>query len=241
MGCEPGCPLPAPVNGTAVARVDCHVHTRGSYDSAEPLEEVLSSAAASGLDGVIVTDHDCITYARAAVERGEALGLIGIPGVEVSTTDGHLLGLGLGTRPPSGLPFDETVTRVRNAGGLAVVSHPFQLSRHGVPADAITDCDGIEVFNAHALTGLRNWQATRFAVRRGYSQFAGSDAHRATAVGSAYTEVCVGSRNLTAEAVLAAMRAGRVRPVGSRFSPRRYFGKLARSARHSSARLLGGD
>jgi predicted metal-dependent phosphoesterase TrpH len=182
----------------------------------------------------------CLPYALAAVERAKALGLIGIPGVEVSTADGHLLGIGLETRPPSGLSFAETVRRVRRAGGLAVVPHPFQRSRHGVPAERITDCDGIEVFNAHTLTGVRNRQATRFAVRHGYPRFAGSDAHRPGVVGSAYTEVGVDSAGPTVEAVLDGMRAGRVRGVGHRIPPRQYFRKLAWSAKHSSARLLRG-
>ena len=228
------------VTGDIVVQIDCHVHTRGSYDSAASLEAVLASAREAGLDGVVVTDHDCLSYALAAVERAGALGLIGIPGVEISTADGHLLGIGIETRPPSGLSFDETVARVRKAGGIAVVPHPFQRSRHGVPAETITDCDGIEVFNAHTLTGVRNRQATRFAVGYGYPRFAGSDAHRPGVVGAAYTEVGVDTRNPTAEAVLAAMRAGRVGEGGDRISPRQYFRKLAWNAKHSSRRLLRG-
>jgi len=223
-----------------VVRIDCHVHTRGSYDSAASLDDVLSSAREAGLDGVVITDHDCLSYALAAVERARALGLIGIPGVEISTADGHLLGIGLETRPPGGLSFGATVARVRKAGGLAVVPHPFQRSRHGVSAETITDCDGIEVFNAHTLTGVRNRQATRFAVRYGYPRFAGSDAHRPEVVGSAYTEVDVGTRTPTAEAVIAAMRAGRVNGGGDRVSSRRFLRKIAWNLKHSSTRLLRG-
>lgn len=113
-------------------------------------------------------------------------------------------------------------------------------SRHGIPAERITGCDGIEVFNAHTLTGVRNRQATRFAVRHGYPRFAGSDAHRPGVVGSAYTEVCVDTGDPTVEEVLAGMRSGRVRGVGDRISPQQYFRKLAWNAKHSSARLLRG-
>lgn len=204
------------------------------------MEGVLKSAKGAGLDGLVITDHDCLSFALAVVERAKALDLVGIPGVEISTADGHLIGIGLETRPPSGLSFSETVTRVRKAGGLAVVPHPFQRIRHGVSAAAITDCDGIEVFNAHTLTGVRNRQAFQFAEKRGYPMFAGSDAHWPSSVGSAYTQVEVDCRTVTVESILDAMRAGRVRAVGDRISRHQYIRKLAGNAKQGSTRLLHG-
>jgi predicted metal-dependent phosphoesterase TrpH len=222
----------------AVVRIDCHVHTRGSFDSVETVDRVLASAVDAGLDGVVVTDHDTVSHSIAAADRASACGLVGIPGVEVSTADGHVLGIGIETLPPRGRPFETTVEFIRAAGGVAVVPHPFQRSRHGVPAGTIADCDGIEVFNAHALTGLRNRQASRFAERRDHSRFAGSDAHRAESVGYAYTAVTVGTATPTREAVLDAMRDGRVRAGGERMPPLRYVRKVAGSAKRNSRRML---
>jgi predicted metal-dependent phosphoesterase TrpH len=221
-----------------VVRIDCHVHTRGSYDSEETVDGVIKGALTAGLDGFVVTDHDDISFARVAAERADAFGLICIPGVEISTRAGHLLGIGVNTRPPAGLPFAETVSRVRRAGGIAVVPHPFQRSRDGVSAASISDCDGVEVFNAHSLTGLRNLQAARFARHAGYPKFAGSDAHRAGAVGFACTEVGVDTPTPTRRDVLKAMRDGRVSPVGSRIPASQYVRHLARNARSNSRRLL---
>lgn len=221
-----------------VVRIDCHVHTRGSYDSNETVDGILRSALTAGLDGLVVTDHDHITFARAAAERADAFGLVCIPGVEISTAAGHLLGIGVDARPPAGHSFDETVSRIRGAGGIAVVPHPFQRSRHGVSAASISDCDGVEVFNAYSLTGLRNLQATRFAEESGYPKFAGSDAHRAGNVGFACTEVAVDTHSPTQTDVLEAMRSGRVRPSGSRIPPSRYVRHLARNATSNSRRLL---
>jgi predicted metal-dependent phosphoesterase TrpH len=219
-------------------RIDCHVHTRGSFDSVETIDCVLAYAVDAGLDGVVVTDHDSVSHSIAAADRASAFGLVGIPGVEVSTADGHVLALGIELVPPPGEPFEATVERIREAGGIAVVPHPFQRSRHGVPASAITDCDGIEVFNAHALTGLRNRQAGCFADRHDYPRFAGSDAHRAAAVGYAYTEVAVETANPTSAAVLEAMREGRVRAGGRRVPPTRYVRKVASTARRGSRRVF---
>ncbi|AEH37842.1 CehA/McbA family metallohydrolase [Halopiger xanaduensis] len=174
---------------TATVSLDLHVHTAESYDCDTPLVDVLERAADAGLDGICVTDHDAIEQSLAAATIAPEYGLFAIPGVEVSTRDGHVLALGVETRPEPGRPFSETVTEIRSQGAIAIVPHPFRRSRHGVPADVIEDCDGIEVHNAMCVTGVRNRQAARFAENRGFAGVAGSDAHTARLVGRAVTDV----------------------------------------------------
>lgn len=214
-----------------VLSIDCHVHTADSYDSTATVERVIRRAEKTGLDGFVVTDHDRIERSQRAAARASDFGLIGIPGVEVSTADGHLLAIGVTSQPDPGRPLDETVETVRDGGGIAVIPHPFQRSRHGVSAAVISDCDGVEVFNAHSLTGVRNRQAERFAATYDYPRFGGSDAHRAAFVGRGVTYVETSVRRPTAEDVVAAMRAGRTRAGGRRTSSIRYLGKLAENAR----------
>ncbi len=105
------------------------------------------------------------------------------------------------TRPRSGiqeaipphLPFDETLDRIREQGGLAVIPAPVSGSRHGVfehiSKDELATADAIEVYNSRLLTGRSNRQAERFARRRGLPMTAGSDAHIAEMVGQAVTNV----------------------------------------------------
>jgi predicted metal-dependent phosphoesterase TrpH len=216
-----------------VLRIDCHVHTADSYDSTATAEGVVRRADEVGIDGFVVTDHDRIERSRRAASRASDFGLIGIPGVEVSTADGHLLAIGVNSPPAPGRPLGETVEAVRANGGVAVIPHPFQRSRHGVPSAAIDDCDGVEVFNAHSLTGVRNWQAERFAAAHDYPRFGGSDAHRPTFVGRGVTHVSVDAsvRRPTAADVVDAMRAGRTRAGGRRTPSLRYLGKLAENVR----------
>jgi predicted metal-dependent phosphoesterase TrpH len=52
--------------------------------------------------------------------------------VEVSTAHGHLLAIGVERMPPRREPYDETIEWIHEHGGVAVVPHPFQRSRHGV-------------------------------------------------------------------------------------------------------------
>jgi predicted metal-dependent phosphoesterase TrpH len=112
--------------------IDPHVHSEGSYDGHEPVELILEHAAEIGLDAVVITDHDVIRESKRAAEIAPEYGLIGIPGVEVSTAHGHLLAIGVERMPPRGRPYAETVRWIRDRGGVAIVPHPFQRSRHGV-------------------------------------------------------------------------------------------------------------
>jgi predicted metal-dependent phosphoesterase TrpH len=138
-----------------------------------------------------VTDHDTIAESLRAAELAPEYGLVGIPGVEVSTAAGHLLAIGVEERPEPHRPLAETVEWVRDAGGTAVVPHPFQRTRHGVRKGRITDCDAIEVYNAWIFTGYRNRRAKKFAVRNSYPGVAASDAHSAKYLGRAYTEFTI--------------------------------------------------
>lgn len=216
--------------------IDFHVHSEGSYDCRTPIVDVLERAAAAGLDGVCITDHDTIEQSLAAATIAPEYGLFAIPSVEVSTQDGHVLAIGVETCPEPGHSFDRTVAAIRNRGGLAIVPHPFQRSRHGVPASAIDDCDGIETHNAMCLTGVRNRQASQFATRHEFAAVAGSDAHTARLVGRSVTDVHLeGERSsptdepIDQDAVIEAIAAGRTTTRGTRASTASYLQKYARN------------
>jgi predicted metal-dependent phosphoesterase TrpH len=215
-------------------RFDPHVHSRWSYDSSASVHALLASATDAGLDAVAVTDHDAIEGSLRAAALAPEYGLLGVPGVEVSTADGHLLALGVERRPPAGRPLAQTVRWVRDAGGLAVVPHPFQRTRHGARPPDVPDCDAVEVYNALLMTGVRNRRARRFADREGYPHLAGSDAHVPRMVGRAYTEVDLDPRGDPSDVdpgeLLDAIRQGRSAARGSRAPVARYVRKFATNA-----------
>ncbi|SFG56767.1 Predicted metal-dependent phosphoesterase TrpH, contains PHP domain [Halopelagius inordinatus] len=218
-------------------RIDPHVHSEASYDGSDPVELILEQAAEIGLDAVVITDHDVIHESVRAAELAPMYGLVGIPGVEVSTADGHLLALGVESMPPRGEPLGETVEWIRDHGGVAIVPHPFQRSRHGVRKSQLTDADAIEVYNSWLFTGWKNRRARRFAREYGYPGVAGSDAHKVGYVGRAYTEIDVPDvtrATLTARDVLDAIYHGTTRVEGRRTpiptSTRHYGGAAARKS-----------
>ena len=219
---------------------DPHVHTEGSYDAAVPVERVLERAQAVGLDALCVTDHDTIDESLRAVDLAPSFGLVAIPGVELSTADGHLLALGVDQCPEPGRPVAESVRTVRDMGGLAIVPHPFQRSRHGIRRRDIVGCDGIEVRNAWSMTGLRNRSARRFARARSYPKIGGSDAHSTATVGLTYTELALDPDRADRTTVLAAVRDGDTRARGVPAPRRRYLRKFAASAGRKTGSAVAG-
>ena len=199
------------MDGGESIKVDLHIHSDASHDCNEPVELILEHAQEIDIDAIAVTDHDSIENSLEVAEKASEYGLIGIPGVEVSTSDGHLLALGVEECPEKGKGFDETVQKIRELGGLAVVPHPFQRTRHGVKKSKIKDCDAIEVYNSWSFTGWKNRKARRYAREKDYPEVAASDAHSLGMIGQAYTEINTSyaeNEEFEAEDVLEAIENG---------------------------------
>ena len=106
-----------------IYRVDLHVHT----DGAASLDELARAARRAGLDAIAVTDRGRLTPVPAEVR-----GVLLIPGCEIATLGGHILGVFLERAPDfarlqrHGLPTaDEAVLEIHRCGGLAILAHPY--------------------------------------------------------------------------------------------------------------------
>ena len=191
---------------------DLHVHTDASLDGRSPLGDIARAARAAGLDAVAITDHNLCTPLPEALE-----GVLLIPGCEVSTRAGHITALFL-ARPLDlealgKLPAPErAVEAIREAGGLAVLAHPYQ--KPGArPEDFTFPLDGIEAANARAGCKVprANDRAAALAHDCGLSRVGGSDAHDAAEVGNACT--ALEAEELTVSALREALAAGRCAAV----------------------------
>ncbi|WGI18081.1 PHP domain-containing protein [Methanonatronarchaeum sp. AMET-Sl] len=179
-----------PENEVLKLKVDPHVHSEDSFDGKEPVELIIEQAADIDIDVIVITDHNKIDNSLKGCELAEDIeDLMVIPGIEISTRHGHLLGIGIDKRIPSGLPINETVRRIREEGGVAIIPHPFQKSRHGVRKKNIDECDAIETLNAWFFTGIQNKRARKFAEKHGYTKIGASDAHSLGTIGKCYTEI----------------------------------------------------
>lgn len=177
-------------------RLDLHNHTRYSLDGLMSPAELLAAAKAQGIDYVAVTDHNTVDgalQAAALAESDSSLPRV-IPGIEVSTADGEVIGLFVREGVPPGLPVGETVARIREQGGLVYLPHPYDKFRRGSISKeqrtwAAGSADLVEVVNGRSLSRFAGDKAVRLARRVGKPGGAGSDAHRPAEVGQAYVVV----------------------------------------------------
>lgn len=194
---------------------DLHMHSYFSPDAAASPEELIAAAKARGLSGIAITDHDSCEvheYLREkglAREDGEAVdGFLVVPGMEVSTADGHLLCLGVLMPVMTGERAVDVFEVVRQKGGVAVPAHPYDRWRSGIRESVLDQLplEALEVFNAAVSSRSYNDRALAYARARGLSMTAGSDAHHASAVGVSSTEFEL--ETLTVSGLLAALRRG---------------------------------
>jgi predicted metal-dependent phosphoesterase TrpH len=199
---------------------DLHVHTNYSKDGESSVEEILRKAEEEGLDAIAITDHDSVDGAKRALAI-ESTVLV-IPGIEVSTKQGHLLVLGVTEIIPAGLDVVATVNIARRMGALAILPHPYHVWRHGVARrkkSGMHIVDAVEAFNSRYIVGSANEKAARIARRLGKPCVGGSDAHNAKFVGFGRTYV---DAEKTVPAILEGIRAGRV-SCGGRKTPLRTY------------------
>lgn len=157
---------------------------------------LLRAAAQSGLDCIAVTDHDSLRGAEECVRLSAAdpgLPRV-IPGEEILTSHGEIVGLYLREEIPGGLSPQETVARIRAQEGLVYLPHPLDGVRratiHGEYVEATARAaDVIEVSNGRSLRPSFSRNALDLAARLGKPMGAGSDAHFVREVGRVYMEV----------------------------------------------------
>ena len=189
-------------------KIDFHVHTCYSRDSVTTLKEVVTYSKKRGLDGVAITDHNTLKGAL----RIKSNDIIVVPGIEISTLNGHLLGLNVTTPIPAKLGIEETVSRIHEAGGIAVAPHPIVFYK-SPPSRQINSYDAIEVMNASSIPFQAfTYLSKRFATRLGLPQTGGSDSHYGPEIGAAYTIV---ESDPDVDEIVSAIKKGATVPKGN--------------------------
>jgi predicted metal-dependent phosphoesterase TrpH len=167
---------------------DLHVHSSFSKDCASPVEAILSTARDIGLGALAIADHNEIEGAFLAQELSGGDPFI-IVAEEVKTKEGEVIGLFLKEKVPPALSFDETLSLIKEQGGLVYVPHPFDALRTTPSYRALVDnlhrIDVIEICNAKVALSSFNLSAERFAAKYNIVAGAGSDAHVLQGLGTA--------------------------------------------------------
>lgn len=193
-------------------RVDLHLHSHYSPDSAVPVRDILKTAARRGIQGVAITDHNRLQGSEEALALAPELGLLTLRGMELSTQEGHVLAYGLQEAVPPWLSTEEAVERIREQGALAVAAHPYRFwSGLGEEVVRATPFQGLETLNSRTVR-RHNRRAERLARDLRLPVTAGSDAHRLADVGRGILLLAEGIEG--EEDFLLALRRGEGRPAG---------------------------
>jgi predicted metal-dependent phosphoesterase TrpH len=194
-------------------KLDLHVHTCYSADGRVKPEEYLKMACKIHLDGFAVTDHNEIIGAKKTFELAKRYkDLTIIRGIEVSSSDGHILGYGVREKIPRGLTPEETVEQIMNAGGVAIAAHPYRrASGLGETVVKRVKFDNVEVLN-HRSPRHENDRAKELADELKAGTVGGSDGHEVKELGLAGTEFSINGKS--EDDIIAELSKHRTKPVG---------------------------
>lgn len=173
-------------SGARFVRADLHVHTRpDSGEARASAQDYVDAALAAGLSVMAVTDHNALDAVADVLEVAEGTGLLVLPGIEITTHDGHLLALfapqaletlqDFGTRSTLQLQPDardkslrssrsmvDLVGEISDRGGLAIPAHVDAANgiQHAMSSTALAQLlahPGLAALEFSSLDALRNW------------------------------------------------------------------------------------
>jgi predicted metal-dependent phosphoesterase TrpH len=186
-----------------ISKADLHIHSNYS-DGVPTIEEILEHVEhKTDLDVIAITDHDTIEgalYAKSLMDKKKHRFDL-IVGEEVSSNEGHILGLFLTKKVEPFRPAHEIIRDIHKQGGIAIAAHPFYRTRFnngkqiwadGVGANTLlkekTQFNAIETVNATPTFEQENLRAkylNRTLLFR--AETGSSDAHILDAIGKGYT------------------------------------------------------
>lgn len=169
--------------GARYWRVDLHVHTPGSRDTHESsrdrgADDVVATAMARGLEVIAVTDHNSVEWCEPVREAAGQTPLIVLPGIEISTREGHLLAVFDSDKPIGQLRelliaigireadfgsldiiadggIDEVAQAVAEEAGVAIAAHVaaergfFVMAPAGARRSDIHACEALAAFETN--------------------------------------------------------------------------------------------
>jgi predicted metal-dependent phosphoesterase TrpH len=169
-------------------KIDIHIHSSYSNDGSVMPEEILRYAKKTKLHGIAITDHNELKGSLNLWKETKAnKDFLVIPGMEVSTSEGHVLALGITEPIPKDLTPELTIEKIDILGGVAIASHPYRFwSGLGEENVRRARFEVIEVVNSRSLK-KENHRARKLADDLGAGKTGGSDSHSLEHLGNAYT------------------------------------------------------
>jgi predicted metal-dependent phosphoesterase TrpH len=174
-------------------KLDPHIHSSYSKDSQSNIKDILKQAKKVELDLIAISDHDTNKGSKIAIKLSKDIeGVSVIPSIEISSNKGHILGFGVEELIASDLSPEETIDKIHESGGIAIIPHPYSIYRDGLLTKIdykSIKFDGIEVLNARFILGFSNIKSKKLAVKNNIPEFGSSDSHFIGSIGDCYTEL----------------------------------------------------
>ena len=107
--------------------IDLHIHTKRLSPCSEmAAEEAASEAKEVGLDGICFTEHNKPWDADEILKIEEKSGISIFHGIEVDTTEGHVVVFGLHREFQGITPIDDLRQMTDDVNGYMIAAHPFR-------------------------------------------------------------------------------------------------------------------
>ena len=131
-------------------KCDFHIHTHYSYDSTSSVQDIVKVAVKKKINCLAITDHNEVKGALEIEKYATKESILIIPGIEVKTKMGDILGLNVKTKISDGLSVKDTVQKIKEQGGIAIIAHPFSSFTpfKGRIESFLEEINGIETLNA---------------------------------------------------------------------------------------------
>jgi len=169
-------------------KLDLHIHSIYSGDSYIKLKDIIKYIKKKGLDGFAICDHHNLKAYKQLKNEAKFNDLIVIPGMEIETDIGEVIGLFIDHEfSIKHNNFFNVVDKIKENNGLVIIPHPFDfLRRNHLKINLLNDkiikkkIDGI-IFK----TCIK--KAKNFNKKHSLFETGGSDAHTRGEIGNAYT------------------------------------------------------
>ena len=187
---------------SGLGKADVHIHTNHSDGKPTVLQVLEYAENRTDLDVIAIADHDTMDgyFEAKDLMKNKEYRFELIPAEEITSSQGHILGLFLKEPIKGGMDAKDIVKEIHTQGGLVVACHPFEKTRwnnqdrpmmNGVGYRTLREIghgfDGIEVINATPTLGDENYRAAMINKLLMQSEMGDSDAHIVEAIGKGYT------------------------------------------------------